>query len=91
MSFLRKQESRVLIYRYSHINHPRMGYSALSVSTSIPFSISLSAFLFESQIPKIHGFHTKPDVNIVFPSETVHQIVFMLVDTINEVRGHACI
>jgi hypothetical protein len=44
-----------------HINHPRMGYSALSVSISMLFSISLSAFPFGSQIPKIHGLHTKPD------------------------------
>jgi hypothetical protein len=61
MSFLRKQESRIFIRRYFHIDHPRMGYSALSVSTSMPFSISLFVFPFGTQIPTIHGLHTKPD------------------------------
>jgi hypothetical protein len=65
MSFLRMQESRILMPRYFHINHPKMGYFALSVSTSMPFSISLSVFPFGMQNPKIHGFHTKP---IVKPS-----------------------
>ena len=51
----------VLIHRSFRINHPRTGCSALSTSTSMAFSISLSVFLFEMQIPKIHGFHTKPD------------------------------
>ena len=30
-------------------------------------------------------------VNIVFLGETVHQIVSMLVYTLNKIRGHSCI
>ena len=30
-------------------------------------------------------------VNIVFPGKTLHQVVFMLVYTLNKVGGHACI
>jgi len=68
MSFLRnlssksligEQESRIFMHRYFHTNRPNTGYFALSVSTSMPSSISLSVFPFGMQIPKIHGLHTK--------------------------------
>jgi len=86
MSFLRKQESRILMHRYFHIDHPRMGYSALLVLTSMPFSISLSLpsqgqvlfFPLEGRFPRFMDFIPNQAVNIVFPGKTVHQIVFML-------------
>ncbi len=60
VSFPRRRESRVFIHRYFHIDHPRTGYSALSVSTSTPSPTSLFAFPFETQIPTIRALHTKP-------------------------------
>jgi len=90
---------RVFIYRCFHINPPRKDYSSLSVSTSIPFSISLSPhsqgqvlfFSLDRRFPGFMDFIPNQMVNIVFLGETVHQIVSMLVYTLNKIRGHSCI
>jgi len=51
-----------------------------------------SVFLFGSQIPRFHELHTKPDgEHCISGCETVHQIVSMLVYTLNKIRGHSCI
>ena len=37
------------------------------------------------------GFIPNQAVNIVFLGKTFHQIVFMVVHTLNKLGGHACI
>jgi hypothetical protein len=89
----------VLIHRPFRINPPRTGCSALSTSTSMAFSISLSLpsqgqvlfFSLKCRFPRFMDFIPNQTVNFIFPSETVHQIVLMLVYTLHKVRGDACI
>jgi len=56
-----------------------------------PFPFLYLFFSLDRRFPRFMDFIPNQTVNIVFLGETVHQIVSMLVYTLNKIRGHSCI
>jgi hypothetical protein len=56
-----------------------------------PFPSLYLFFSLESRFPRFMNFIPNQTMNAVFPGETINQIIFMFVYTLNKVRRHPCI